>query len=173
MKALTIWQPYASLIAVGAKKYETRSWRTDYRGLIAIHAALRPMGWIIEHTDEAVLQIAARIFGTEAMMDLPNGKIVAFGRLTDCLLMTPELIEGQTPQEIALGDWTSGRYAWRIEDVEAVEPIDIKGKQGLWTLDLCSVCRYDTNDFVAHPHCGGCDGVSKFERRKRHEVLRM
>ena len=41
MKALTIWQPWASLIAGGAKQYETRSWATQYRGPIAIHAAAR------------------------------------------------------------------------------------------------------------------------------------
>lgn len=41
MKAITIWQPWASLIAIGAKQYETRSWKTDYRGPIAIHAAVK------------------------------------------------------------------------------------------------------------------------------------
>ncbi len=39
MKAITIWQPWASLLACGAKQYETRSWATSYRGPIAIHAA--------------------------------------------------------------------------------------------------------------------------------------
>lgn len=38
MKAITIWQPYASLIAAGLKEYETRSWPTRYRGPIAIHS---------------------------------------------------------------------------------------------------------------------------------------
>ena len=166
MKALTIWQPYASFFAAGAKKYETRSWRTDYRGPIAIHAALRPMGWIAEHTAPEAVEIAARIFGSEGMMDLPTGKIVAFGRLTACELMTEEFIRQQTPEELAVGDWQPARYAWRIEDVESVDPIEIKGQQGLWTLDLCPACRYNTNDFVALPYCGGCDGVSKFERRR-------
>lgn len=41
MKALTIWQPWASLIAGGVKQYETRSWATKYRGPIAIHAAVK------------------------------------------------------------------------------------------------------------------------------------
>lgn len=40
MKALTIWQPWASLLVSGQKKYETRSWATAYRGPIAIHAAM-------------------------------------------------------------------------------------------------------------------------------------
>ena len=43
MKALTIWQPWASLLVSGQKKYETRSWATTYRGPIAIHAAMRPV----------------------------------------------------------------------------------------------------------------------------------
>ena len=39
MKAITIWQPWASLLACGGKRFETRSWATSYRGPIAIHAA--------------------------------------------------------------------------------------------------------------------------------------
>jgi hypothetical protein len=41
MKALTVLQPYAQLIAVGAKQYETRSWATKHRGPTAIHAGKR------------------------------------------------------------------------------------------------------------------------------------
>lgn len=45
-KILTLSQPYASLVALGAKRIETRSWRTSYRGPLAIHAAkgLGPVG---------------------------------------------------------------------------------------------------------------------------------
>lgn len=52
MKAVTLWQPWASLVAIGAKTIETRSWATSYRGPLAIHAAARkpavpdPHGWI-------------------------------------------------------------------------------------------------------------------------------
>lgn len=45
MKALTLWQPWASLIAVGAKTIETRSWSTTYRGPLAIHAAATTKGF--------------------------------------------------------------------------------------------------------------------------------
>lgn len=48
MKALTIWQPWASLLACGAKKYETRGRAISYRGPIAIHAALTPFKRIIK-----------------------------------------------------------------------------------------------------------------------------
>ena len=43
MKAITIWQPYAQAIALGLKKFETRSWPTKYRGKLAIHASLKPL----------------------------------------------------------------------------------------------------------------------------------
>lgn len=41
MKAITLWQPWASLVAVGLKRAETRGWSTRYRGPLAIHAAAR------------------------------------------------------------------------------------------------------------------------------------
>lgn len=39
MKCISLWQPWAHLMAIGAKKIETRSWATKYRGLLAIHAS--------------------------------------------------------------------------------------------------------------------------------------
>lgn len=41
MKVLTVWQPWAQLLAAGHKHNETRSWRTSYRGEILIHAAIK------------------------------------------------------------------------------------------------------------------------------------
>lgn len=43
MKAIVLRQPYASLVALGLKRYETRTWATRYRGPLAICAAARPM----------------------------------------------------------------------------------------------------------------------------------
>ena len=40
MKALTLYEPYATLVALNLKKIETRGWRTNYRGPLAIHAAI-------------------------------------------------------------------------------------------------------------------------------------
>ncbi len=39
MKAISLWQPHASLVVAGVKRFETRSWATSYRGRLAIHAA--------------------------------------------------------------------------------------------------------------------------------------
>lgn len=41
MKAISLWQPWASAVALGSKRIETRPWRTKYRGPILIHAAQR------------------------------------------------------------------------------------------------------------------------------------
>jgi len=47
MKAITLYQPWASLLAIGPKKHETRSWKTKHRGWIAIHAAKRFDGLVM------------------------------------------------------------------------------------------------------------------------------
>lgn len=41
MRCITIRQPWATLIALGEKEFETRSWRTAYRGELGIHAGMR------------------------------------------------------------------------------------------------------------------------------------
>ena len=40
-------------------------------------------------------------------------------------------------KEIALGDWTPGRYAWKLANVKILQsPIPVKGKQGLWNFEM-------------------------------------
>ena len=122
-KALTLWQPYAQAVAAGMKKYETRSWRTNYRGDLLIHASVRPIS-----KEYCVL---AKRYG---LRDCPMGVIVGKVKLVDCILMTPEFIAAQCNKEIDWGDWQVGRYAWEFAELEVFkEPIPAKGRQGLWT----------------------------------------
>jgi hypothetical protein len=142
IKGLSLWQPWASLWAIGAKENETRSWATRYRGLIAIHAAKTDPYLALKgvSTDiRAAMLVALREAGVcpfgKAFKDLPLGAIIGYGELVGCLLMTPELIAKQTPQELLFGDWTPGRYAWEIKNrVLLPVPIPCKGAQGLWTV---------------------------------------
>ena len=133
MKALTIWQPWASLLAQGEKKYETRGWPTKYRGTIAIHAALRdpkklPLTPELE-------QYALHNDKIGSWSGLPTGAIIAIGELVNVWRIGAEGIS-PTEQEMALGDWTPGRYAWEIKITELLEePVPIRGKQGLWNWD--------------------------------------
>lgn len=87
MKAITIWQPWASLIAIGEKVYETRGWPTQYRGPIAIHAAMRagriqiPAGLDCSEALKAIQQAEEELGSWEG---LPRGAIVAIGELVNC-----------------------------------------------------------------------------------------
>ncbi len=103
-KALTFHQPWATLIALGVKTIETRSWSTSYRGPLAIHAAKRPSKqewdtdeWSIRYDHVAhyptVRQMSPerRLLGSLFPDDvvghypLPLGAVVAVADLTDCL----------------------------------------------------------------------------------------
>lgn len=165
MKAITIWQPYASLFTAGVKHFETRGWYTNHRGPIAIHSGLRPMKWILKNCEAAAVDTAIETFGTEGFMALPVGKIVAIGELTACFKMTPENIARQDPREIAVGSWEPGRYAWKIENIRPLaEPIKALGKQGLWNWEACEYCRW--NEVKGCAYCAGCGGHSFTEKTK-------
>ncbi len=139
MKAITIWQPWASLIVEGQKGYETRSWYTSYRGPIAIHAAKRPVEKVLEEINPSgmptfFLEALYSIFGQYFKETLPTGGIVATAKLVDCIRITEEFVKGLSFKEELFGDYTIGRYAWKLEGVKKIQrPIPVVGKQGLWT----------------------------------------
>jgi activating signal cointegrator 1 len=149
IKIITLWQPWASLIAYGLKRYETRSWETNYRGRLAIHAAKRKM-----KPEDLLIWEAAKTFVSEDFPDalalskvkaedLPLGAIVAFADLTDCLQMDAALIEDCPLLEDLCGDWKVNRFAWQLNGVCRVGPYPYKGGQGLLTLppDIEAKCR--------------------------------
>ena len=65
-------------------------------------------------------------------------------------------------REEAEWDFCARAFEW-FEDNMYIHMIedDESGKEG-----QCEKCKYNTNDYVCHPHCGGCDGKSKFVRKK-------
>ena len=130
MKALTLTQPWASLVAVGAKRIETRSWRTDYRGPIAIHAA---KGWTADDRDFAADLIAR---GVIPLLDgMPRGCVVAIAWLWD-VIPTEKVPQAALDREGEYGDYSPGRWAWGFRHIETLtEPRPARGALGLW--DLC------------------------------------
>lgn len=161
MKAISLWQPWASLIATGAKKIETRSWATNYRGPLAIHAAktdnqeLRSMMsfWQIQ-TGLAPLKGKKNIlpeltWSGVCWEDLPRGCVIAICKLVDCI-PTDNMTQKQIEIEQYFGDFTPGRFAWILEDIQPLpEPMPAKGKQGLWDWEYkkdYSQCIYWRND---------------------------
>ncbi|HEX4521054.1 MAG TPA: ASCH domain-containing protein [Gaiellaceae bacterium] len=139
MKALSLTQPWASLVAAGAKRFETRSWSTGYTGPLAIHAAkgLSSIGGkrgLLEVCDLPFFRQTLALTGTVAA-DLPLGQIVAVCTLAQSA-KTEDVrayLEGvDEPAEIAFGDYSPGRYAFELVDVQAVAPIAAVGALGLW-----------------------------------------
>ena len=103
MKAITIKEPYASLISNGVKKIETRSWKTNYRGYLYIHA-----GKTTQKVSDDVLSL---LKGSKTN----NGKILCRCKLKDCVYMTEEFIanlKNANPIEYKCGKYEVGRYAW-------------------------------------------------------------
>ncbi|MGN1338448.1 MAG: ASCH domain-containing protein [Candidatus Coprovivens sp.] len=125
MKALTIKQPWASLIIDGYKKYEFRSWKTKYRGKILIHAGMS-------------LEKDMDLRFSNYNLVYTFGAIIGEADLVDCILVTPEFNE----ELISIDPIVYGRsnhvenYAWKLENIiKYEEPIYIKGQLGLWNYD--------------------------------------
>lgn len=150
MKCVSLWQPWASLIALGHKRIETRSWETGYRGRLAIHAAKRP---ICADGVDLLTELALDIHWG---MGLPIGAVVATCDLVACLptprvrpghfepfeLFDPRRLAGAdpsvvtvTPRERRCGDYSPGRWAWVVENVVClVPPVPWRGRQRIFDL---------------------------------------
>lgn len=142
MKALSFTQPWGSLVALGQKRIETRSWSTKYRGPIAIHAAkgfpLECRTLCYEQPFAQALAVQGRF---DAPSDLPRGAIVAVARLVEIYSTDHESCEGllnnhgARPHERAFGDYSPGRYAWWLDDVfELPRAVPCRGHLQVWTV---------------------------------------
>ncbi len=142
MKALTLTQPWATLVAIGAKRIETRSWSTSYRGPLAIHAA---KGFPREAKElcgsplfHEALYAAGYDIGLRSWDILPRGAVIATCRLVDCQRTDLFSREGYgsafalSKQEYAFGDYSEGRWAWTLAKIEPITPFQVKGALGLW-----------------------------------------
>lgn len=133
-KVITVWQPWASFLAAGVKQYETRSWMHQYRGPIAIHAGKKWDGALRRQTE----LLLSRFPELQSAIDPDNpvlGAIVGTGQLTD-IVTSDDSIRHLSPRERALGDWSPGRYGWRIHKSKLLQAvIPAPGKQGLWDWD--------------------------------------
>ncbi|OJJ16916.1 hypothetical protein BI308_23150 [Roseofilum reptotaenium AO1-A] len=63
--------------------------------------------------------------------------------LVDCVPMTDELIRQQSDEELEAGNWRSGRYAWKLENVSPIVPVPLRGHQGLWETEIPSIPLFD------------------------------
>lgn len=137
LKAITIKQPWATLIALGEKQYETRSWYTKYRGKMAIHAG--------KSVDKKACQLPEikKALKKHSIDQLPTGAVIAIVELTDCFRVIKDYHDkAETTggsidmNEYPFGDYSEGRFAWKLDNVKILSPfIHAKGKLGLWEWD--------------------------------------
>lgn len=131
MKAITIKQPFATLIAAGLKEYEFRTWKTAYRGELLIHAG--------------------KSVDTEAMkkfqqygLSYPLGCIIAKATLTDCVKVTNAVRDALREKNALVYSGTTENLQWdgyglKLENIQQIEPIPINGKLGLWEYDFHTI----------------------------------
>ncbi|HWA07949.1 MAG TPA: ASCH domain-containing protein [Opitutaceae bacterium] len=153
MKALSLWQPWASAIPAGLKKIETRGWSTRYRGRLAIHAAKTHTEALREwyHWNVATQAAARDAFakiGVRDFEEIPLGCIVATCDLIDCV-PTVALVAGKkiNPVEALWGNYAPERFGWLLDNIVALkEPIPCLGKQGLFEWDPNAPVKQSPSD---------------------------
>lgn len=142
LKVITLWEPFATLMAIGAKRIETRHWRTDFRGPVAIHAAKGGL------SKDELKSICAEKHFAEALnpqgLRQPPvfhfGHILAVGELVDCLptkanICQPGVFDDNasldTPAECAFGNYDPGRFGLVFKNVRRLkQPVPFSSRQG-------------------------------------------
>lgn len=127
MKAITIKQPWATLIAEGYKEYEFRIWKTKYRGDILIHAG--------KGIDKKAMDRFKHLG-----LEYPIGQIIAKATITDCIYVDEAFAKKMFKKDPAIykglidkGDWDG--YGFQLENVQKIKPIKVNGKLSLWDYD--------------------------------------
>ncbi|MCI8393862.1 MAG: ASCH domain-containing protein [Bacilli bacterium] len=127
MKVLSLTEPFATLIYEKKKLIETRSWKTNYRGELYIHASMT--------------KPSKNDLGDKELMSLVENKNMNFGNiickcnLVDCIYMTKEYVEEMKKnncQEYICGEYKEGRYAWILDNIKPIKFIKAKGQLNIW-----------------------------------------
>ena len=118
MKAISLKQPWASLIAIGKKTIETRTWKTNYRGELLIVSS-KTFDKNFPHHN---------FF--EVFYEIPLGKALAIANLIDCRPMTI------ADEEEAMYPCEPGRYAWILSDIREIKPFPVKGSLGIYEVEV-------------------------------------
>lgn len=139
MKAVTLHEPWAALVAAGWKEVETRDWYTNYRGPLAIHSSVHP-------PDKIEISRLTFLLGSKGY-ELPEfqmGRVVAVCHLAACVPTQLVGVRAQQikPQfspkhgwevELQVGNYDSGRWAWILRDVRRLDrAVFVRGQRKLW-----------------------------------------
>ena len=125
MKVITLKQPWATLVAENIKKYEFRTWKYNYRGVILIHAG-------------AGVDIEAMKKVEHLNLNFPSKKILAKVIIEDCIKLNEEINKNICIQNpLIYGDKNRTGYAWKLGKVTKLSiDEEIPGKQGIWNYNI-------------------------------------
>lgn len=159
MKVISLLQPWATLVVMGKKMIETRSWNTNHRGPILIHASKR-----MDAGQRQLLKKEPFKTAVTEIKDLPLGKILGkvdiiqtsttefFKQCSEAIPLRKRWNEKEWKDELAFGDYSPGRYGWLLDKaIEFSHQPTINGARGLWDLDyrICLGCGC-TNENCIH-----------------------
>ena len=125
MKVITLKQPWASLIAHGYKKYEFRSWKTNYRGPVLIHAG--------KGIDKNAMKNVSKYD-----LEFPSSKIIAMVEIIDCVKLDDQLNNKLCSENRDVYGYSKhDGYVWILSNPRIIK-IDenINGKLGFWNYEL-------------------------------------
>ncbi len=137
--AITLWQPWASLIFTGDKQHETRGFRLPDRlagDLVAIHAAARPVRR--QDLSAGLHALCLERLGRSYEFNLPLGQVLGVVRFgTAFATGDPALEPDVGSADRYAGDWSPSRWAWPIVLAQALDkPMPAKGRQGWWRVEI-------------------------------------
>jgi hypothetical protein len=162
VKCISLWQPWAQLVVLGLKRWETRSWRTEHRGPLLIHAASRRLPRYepgnVEGARVEFLFTRLEMAGHRRHA-LPRGAVVGLVVLQSCRrtqTMAAELWAAGDPLERLAGDFTGGRWAWELSGaVRLSRPWPMRGRQGLFDVEIPEG-HHDLVEGAGHVECPRC-----------------
>lgn len=150
MRAISLWQPWASLWCSGVKIHETRHWPTAHRGWLLVHAAKRR---IDDHSGSRLDDLCASEFGNHWGMEIPRGAIVGAVDVVDCrrtLEIEFDHDDVDQANDYECGNFEAGRYGWRADGfLMFADPIPYRGAQGF----------FDVPDELVREAMAGARGV--------------
>jgi len=136
MKAISIKQPFAGLIATGQKTLETRTWSTDYRGPLLICAGAKSHD-LFEFYDfeSCILGLKNHSAKSRFLIDKKIAWTYGQALCVVDLVGVRSFKKGKAMEDDACVDWYPGSFAWELENPRLIEPFDVKGKLRLFDVD--------------------------------------
>lgn len=147
LTVLTVWQPWATLIAIGAKPYEFRSWRPPswlVGQRMAIHAGARPVK--ITEVRALLVRLHSNDWAKTGLKREPAIKLLEGLKAGNSLVHSAILCSARVGDPVSGFDAVTGmgavindsdrdqhaNWGWPMLDVEEMLHLNVSGKQGLW-----------------------------------------